>query len=999
MAQSQVLSTQSIATESIENGLDRRHLREIQRRFLALNEARLQRTLDSLEYRQQQFLRLLPLLLHENHPLLPGYCGQATPAGIAEYSPTADELKNAKTLARSFRYRHQAYRARAIEALFVMGSLGTVAQTRSSDLDFWLCYSNDLNDGDISQLQLKCDNLSAAAKSLRLECHFFLMNAKRFREGERQALSNEASGSTQHLLLLDEFYRTALWLAGRQPLWWLVPPIREQHYADYRHQLITNRFIAGHKFIDFGPVAAIPTEEFASAALWQLYKAIESPYKSLFKLLLLEAYTGKFPGFQPLCLNVKQQLYNGEVDVDELDPYVVAYRRIEYLLHHRQESERLEIVRHCLYFKVNQALSKNAHKGGSTWQRQLMQKLSKEWAWDNNKIVDLDCRRNWKAARVMQERKAVVRELLNCYQRLQAFTRQHHAQTHIDRQEFNTLGHKLYANYEQRPGKIEWINPGISDDLGEAYLCFVENKIDADTIPSYQHPQWRVYPSSKEDLAANVNWRISCPMPLKSGSLMEVVLWCYCNGLLQRGTRCEFDFSDEGIHSIDTTAQIYPLIRALQQWLPLPLASVSHKQFQHRPQITHLFIHVNLGREPDKALYNKGMVHISDIDDALGYGELKTNLVKSIDLVSRNSWNEIECHHYENDGANMLYSNALALALRTCLQLCIHPTHRGQSLPDIRVHCGSSNSGNTIRHRVETILLDMLRCYASPKQSLSTRYLLSMQQGFFACQCQAVSDDRTQARFEFLSNEEEVHEYLARAQQHYSPLYCDRYLVINDAVRLIAKVSRERGIHLVCHTQGTQAELIVLDEKGSLFRGHVPYYNDTCLLRSLHHFLRQVIARQTRRGSDFSAQFDVFPIHFYKLLYRNQESRTQQQAYLEPCHSSTNLDQLQCYPIQIKASCDLLGNENLELHCNRQIFSQTQLGRDFFPTVREYIIGLRPSAQRYPCYITDLDLSDYHLPGLNPEQWQTSHYLRFKVDLEARLNSFGRISHRLSGPR
>ena len=58
-----------------------------------------------------------------------------------------------------------------------------------------------------------------------------------FRDQEHQQLSNENAGSSQHHLLLDEFYRTGLLVAGRYPVWWLVPAEYEKHYDEYVDKL------------------------------------------------------------------------------------------------------------------------------------------------------------------------------------------------------------------------------------------------------------------------------------------------------------------------------------------------------------------------------------------------------------------------------------------------------------------------------------------------------------------------------------------------------------------------------------------------------------------------------------------------------------------------------------------------------------------------------------------------------------------------------------------
>ena len=76
-----------------------------------------------------------------------------------------------------------------------------------------------------------------------------------------------------------------------------------------------------------------------------MFKGIESPYKSVLKLLLTEVYASEHPKVQCLSLRFKQAVFSHQVDLDELDPYIMVYRRIEEYLKARNEPERLELVR------------------------------------------------------------------------------------------------------------------------------------------------------------------------------------------------------------------------------------------------------------------------------------------------------------------------------------------------------------------------------------------------------------------------------------------------------------------------------------------------------------------------------------------------------------------------------------------------------------------------------------------------------------------------------
>src|SRR5690606_34716232 len=111
----------------------------------------------------------------------------------------------------------------------------------------------------LTELQRKCTALEEWAASQGAEAHFFLIDPARFTQGDRETrLTSDDCGTTQHYLLLDEFYRTAIWLAGRTPLWWLVPVYEEARYAEYASTLLSKRFIRAEEVLDLGHLAHIP---------------------------------------------------------------------------------------------------------------------------------------------------------------------------------------------------------------------------------------------------------------------------------------------------------------------------------------------------------------------------------------------------------------------------------------------------------------------------------------------------------------------------------------------------------------------------------------------------------------------------------------------------------------------------------------------------------------------------------------------------------------------
>ena len=407
----------------LSDGIERQTLQQLRGRFLAVNQGRMGRAMEGLAPGQQSLLRLLALFFHVNHPLLPGYVSACTPAGVTGYEPDAPTLAAAQQLIRGFACSMgSACASEPIHGLFLMGSLGTLAQTDQSDMDVWICLGPDLSDVALAALRKKCRRLEVWAASQGIEAHFFLIDAQRFAQGECVSQpSHGDSAKPRNTLLLDEFYRTAIWLAGRTPMWWWVPAHEEARYAEFAQGLLANDVVGRDETIDLGHLAQIAPGEFLGAGLWQLFKGIESPYKSLLKLLLVEVYASEHPRVNCLSLSFKQTVYANRLDLDELDPYVVVYRRIEQYLQGRGELQRLELVRRSLYLKVGHKLS--GSETGMQWQRRLLQRLTREWGWNEQHLAMLDNRSRWEAQQVSHELRALARELSVSYRSLSQLAR------------------------------------------------------------------------------------------------------------------------------------------------------------------------------------------------------------------------------------------------------------------------------------------------------------------------------------------------------------------------------------------------------------------------------------------------------------------------------------------------------------------------------------------------------------------------------------------------
>ncbi|MDH0646542.1 class I adenylate cyclase [Pseudomonas sp. GD03858] len=932
----------------LDQGIDRKELSKLRARFLKINQGRLARAMEGLSTRQQQVLTLLPLFFHVNHPLLPGYVSGTTPAGVSGFEPDNDLLAEAQRLTRSFTYKaRHGNPPQPIHGLFLMGSLGTLAQAEQSDMDLWVCHAPELDEQALAELRRKCQLLEAWAASQGAEAHFFLIEPQGFVQGERDSqLSSDDCGTTQHYLLLDEFYRTAIWLAGRTPLWWLVPVYQEHNYRDYTQTLLSKRFIRPQDDLDLGHLAHIPPSEFVGAGLWQLFKGIDSPYKSLLKLLLTEAYASEHPDVRCLSLDYKQAVFANQLDLDELDPYVMVYRRIERYLLQRGEPARLELVRRSLYLKVNKKLGDPGRARSGGWQRQLLARLTEEWGWDERQLALLDSRSQWKVRQVAVERRELVAELNHSYRFLTQFARLQNANSRADQRDLNVLGRRLYAAFERRAGKIEVINPGIAPDLAEDTLTLVQS-------PNRKEPgtyHWGLY---NGNLGVH-EWEHFSPLK-RCRELLELLAWAHRNGVIDSSTRLALHPGASDLSEFE----LFNLLGSLQQSIALPLETVGEVRLLQPSVADEILLLVNVGVDPLRQHRDLNILMTTERTDSLSYAGVRENLVLTLDQITLNSWNEVLVQRYDGEHA-----------LVRCLRDHLNALGQRSQRPRVRVRCFCHNRAQAIGQRVEEIFDTTQRLL---DQSPNQRYLLQV------AQCTHIFDLQPGlVTLASLDDHDALLDALGEERSRYSPLHLDAQALLDHDLPLLLAQGQPRCIQVFYRLLDGWAELYVLDEHNALWRQRLPLQDERHLLLPLQRFLQSMVMRRDAQLPLDSLQQASLDILYYQLL----PSGAGKARSLEPRPIPQDSHAQAYYEVQAILQAGAGEGVHVTLYCDQQEFSELEHGDQLYAAVARQILRQRRSSGNYRCYITDLDLSEL----LEDEQGSTSLYLRYKRELEQALN-------------
>jgi adenylate cyclase class 1 len=887
---------------------------------------------------QRQFLDALPLLLDINDPALPGFVSPDTPAGIFAYRPDKRALAAARHIDPEFNYRLCKRRngKSAIDGLFLMGSAGSIAFTLASDMDVWLCHRNDLAAPEFDELQKKAQALEHWAASLQLEVHFFLINSEQFLRARKKPVSADSSGETQHYLLLEEFYRTSVYIAGKALAWWLVPPGHEHDHPHYLAHLVERGVIDANRILDLGGLAHVPANEFLGATQWHIYKALHSPYKSLLKLSLMECYASEYPNVNWLCSEIKRSVYEGELTGQRTDPYVLLYRRLEVYLLKSRSFERLTLIRQFFFRKVNEAGGNFGQTGVLPVWENYFREISLGWQLPNPRPVLPQEPNTWDIEALLAENTLIIGQLTLCYSKIIQLIYEHIKSDIPQKNDIKLLARKLSAFFERKQGKIEIVAASGNELPVKPELAIVEDRSDP------HHPEWRLYFEKANRPEAPL------PAPLyRRPTLIELLCWISVNKFSSQDTpvRCHAE-------SISPTGvELSAILDRLDAFFKNTFDfSDSLGNYADYNSLTHSLLIINIGQTHS----NAGPFAVATRDNPLSYGPSRECLVKTVDRVSVSHWNEILTRHEQ--GIEGLCNVLVEIVNETLQSGAVNP---------LTVVCETPWHGRRIIRRIEKLFEDLRELHRSGPEDPAPRYLMAGGSRYFVF-------SRQNGLVQYLHADDETRliEMLNSPRKLYGSVTFDAEVLAATPIPVIYRENRPHAVQCFIAQQDDGARIYILDEKGSLY---IRRHSDTTasqLANQYARFLHSLLSGKTTEAAS---------MQFYQIDKRPEIGWGCRPM---PFHVPTGPER---NPLSISGTC-MNSADIVTVRWNGEEFNSRQYGNHLFQTVSERIIEFRKNGQTYPVYITELDLSPSAFGLAGTDALQTLHFLEYKEKIEAQLN-------------
>ena len=449
--------------------------------FLAYNEFRKQ-IFTELAPRDSEFvLYLLPWLLSVNDPAVPGYIpDQERPMAVFGAATDQGILKRESAFKKRFDIRRPgpllkpAFQAALIQGIYTIGSVGTIGQTPSSDCDLWICIDADQFDArDRDALARKINLIKDWLDAhLKLPVYFFICDVEDIRQGRFGSLDHESSGSAQRGVLKEEFYRTAILICGKIPLWWACyDPDSETDYPALAAQYQKGVF-GDYDFIDLGAITTIDPDECFGATLWQFNKALTHPLKSVIKMLLLEMLLSA-PGESLLCNRFRRLILERKPAAAFCDPSAFTGQAI-LEFQKNTDPETFAFIQRCYYLRHEIKL----YTKQETVKERLAREIFRRYPLSREEIYRLNDFATWPMHEQLEFGETMLSLLSRIYRKIT--DRQAEIASGLTRRDMTIIGRKLAVCLERKKGKIPLIHKPTAN-INHPNLAF-----------HHRPPEWQV---------------------------------------------------------------------------------------------------------------------------------------------------------------------------------------------------------------------------------------------------------------------------------------------------------------------------------------------------------------------------------------------------------------------------------------------------------------------------------------------------------------------------
>jgi adenylate cyclase, class 1 len=619
---------------------DTEALQDNRQSFLKFNRFKIHRNLVTLSEIDQTIFLIIPRLLHVHQEGLPGYFEGNPPCGIHNFNLDQEAQYALEKMFPDVILRRNVDLNPVIHTALLMGSVGSIAQTKKSDLDYTLLIDkNDFTEESMKLFQKKLNLIETWTwDNYNLETHFFINDSQEVKNNIFGESDSESTGSALAKLLKEEMYRTMIIVAGKIPFWLISPVDSDDDRYDKLYQKLQNgdTLLKQEEFIDMGNVDDISQGEYFGGAIWALIKSFKSPFKTLMKMGILEEYMFGNTKSNLLCHQVKDKYFN-DVPYLDIDPYLVMFERVQQFFKETKDEEAVDALRHAFYLKVGTQIAPDElEKGSKIWRKNTLVNMLKEWEWDAKKLERLNDYPNWQMMHKVDLGNRINKILMASYKNISEKNKTlDPSESLITEKDTHLLGRKLFSFYRTAPNKVDNLGALVDGKTAETELTFLlEQKTSRDKATWYLiRGKTRAF---LEQIEAD-------DIIKKSSTLPFLLAFTVFNSLYNEDTQIMLRAEGQAMKDGDLEVLLGQLRKFIAS---VNIAALSNEDLLDDAKINQLFMLIDFGTPPPPEITMGNINDCKNNDELNKFITRRIDRVKSITTTYLTSWGELFCKTY-----------------------------------------------------------------------------------------------------------------------------------------------------------------------------------------------------------------------------------------------------------------------------------------------------------------------------------------------------------------
>ncbi len=395
-------------------------MEQVEKNRQAFSHSNMVRMREAIRYFEPKHLEIfikIPFLIHINVKGHPGFVDSTvSPNGIWGFE-TSGFFKEAvklqifpKSVIETLDIRNPA-----VLGVYHIGSLGTFTQSPESDFDYWIIIDKkNFSAKRYDHLEQKLGGIIKYSREhYRQDVHFYIMDHRDLCHDNYASFNGEEILSASKVFLKEEFYRTFLMVAGKIPLWAVIPELPGD--APINKTALRSHIMTFHDdILDLGDIDILPDQDIFKGLLWHICKSKEDPIKALIKATMIFSYGfGRKISRQLLCERVKKGYDTAGIDDYEADPYQIMFDRI-LEFHELEDPKYQNLIKNAIFFRLCEYPNVKI-PAEKTPKRLLLNHYIRQWKLNKKQVSKLLAYTTWSESEKLLLEKTILHRLAQMY--------------------------------------------------------------------------------------------------------------------------------------------------------------------------------------------------------------------------------------------------------------------------------------------------------------------------------------------------------------------------------------------------------------------------------------------------------------------------------------------------------------------------------------------------------------------------------------------------------